>query len=94
MNIPWLGAEEASQAKEEAAATAEDAPAVGRGDPSPAPRARTAAPLSPFSTIILIYLLLMVALLLTSGYIGLRILQLEQQLADAGAWPDPDLLHQ
>ncbi|XP_040393243.1 GRAM domain-containing protein 2B-like [Cygnus olor] len=94
MNIPWLGAEEASQDKEEAAATAEDAPAVGRGDPSPAPRARTAAPLSPFSTIILIYLLLMVSLLLTSGYIGLRILQLEQQLADAGAWPDLDLLHQ
>lgn len=36
----------------------------------------------------------MVALLLTSGYIGLRILQLEQQLAAAGAWPDLDLLHQ
>ncbi|XP_035203991.1 GRAM domain-containing protein 2B-like isoform X3 [Oxyura jamaicensis] len=87
--------EEASQAKEEAAATAEDAPAVGRaGDPSPAPHAPTAAPLSPFGTIILIYLLLMVALLLTSGYIGLRILQLEQQLAAAGAWPDLDLLHQ
>ncbi|KAI6072191.1 GRAM domain-containing protein 2-like protein [Aix galericulata] len=92
--VSWLGAEEASQAKEEAAATAEDAAAAGRGDPSPAPRTRTAAPLSPFSTIILIYLLLMVALLLTSGYIGLRILQLEQQLADAGAWPDLDLLHQ
>ncbi|XP_071885475.1 uncharacterized protein [Anas platyrhynchos] len=87
--------EEASQAKEEAAATAEDAAAAGRaGDPSPAPRTRSAAPLSPFSTIILIYLLLMVALLLTSGYIGLRILQLEQQLAAAGAWPDLDLLHQ
>ncbi|XP_071885471.1 uncharacterized protein [Anas platyrhynchos] len=93
--ISRLGAEEASQAKEEAAATAEDAAAAGRaGDPSPAPRTRSAAPLSPFSTIILIYLLLMVALLLTSGYIGLRILQLEQQLAAAGAWPDLDLLHQ
>lgn len=30
----------------------------------------------------------MVALLLTSGYIGLRILELEQQLAALGAWPE------
>ncbi|KAM6369473.1 GRAM domain-containing protein 2A-like [Pluvialis apricaria] len=56
--------------------------------------ARTTARLSPRNTIILIYLLLMVALLLSSGYIGLRIVELEQQLASVGAWPDFDLSHQ
>lgn len=36
----------------------------------------------------------MVALLLSSGYIGLRIVELEQQLASVGAWPDLNLSHQ
>ncbi|KAL2295044.1 LOW QUALITY PROTEIN: hypothetical protein Nmel_018190 [Mimus melanotis] len=50
--------------------------------------------LSPLNIIILIYLLLMVALLLSSGYIGLRIAELEQQLAFMGAWPDLNLSQQ
>ncbi|XP_032938122.1 GRAM domain-containing protein 2A-like isoform X4 [Catharus ustulatus] len=50
--------------------------------------------LSPLNIIILIYLLLMVALLLSSGYIGLRIAELEQQLAFVGAWPDLNLSQQ
>ncbi|XP_074421653.1 GRAM domain-containing protein 2A-like isoform X2 [Larus michahellis] len=50
--------------------------------------------LRPLNTIILIYLLLMVALLLSSGYIGLRIVELEQQLASAGAQPGLNLSHQ
>ncbi|XP_074933509.1 GRAM domain-containing protein 2A-like [Phalacrocorax aristotelis] len=49
--------------------------------------------LSPLDTIILIYLLLMVALLLFLGYIGLRIVELEQQLVSAGAWPDLNMSH-
>lgn len=36
----------------------------------------------------------MVALLLSSGYIGLRIVELEQQLASAGAQPGLNLSHQ
>ncbi|XP_051495829.1 GRAM domain-containing protein 2A-like [Apus apus] len=58
------------------------------GTPTTALWARTIAQLSPLNTIILIYLMLMVALLLSSAYIGLRILELEQQLASMGAWPD------
>ncbi|XP_062366168.1 GRAM domain-containing protein 2A-like [Cinclus cinclus] len=50
--------------------------------------------LSPLNIIIIIYLLLMVALLLSSGYIGLRIAELEQQLAFVGAWPDLNLSQQ
>ncbi|KAM4883973.1 uncharacterized protein FYW23_013184 [Sylvia borin] len=54
--------------------------------------------LSPLNTIIIIYLLLMVALLLSSGYIGLRIAeleqQLEQQLTFVGAWPELNLSQQ
>ncbi|TRZ15112.1 hypothetical protein HGM15179_011972 [Zosterops borbonicus] len=54
--------------------------------------------LSPLNIIIIIYLLLMVALLLSSGYIGLRIAeleqQLEQQLTFVGAWPDLNLSQQ
>ncbi|XP_033857817.3 GRAM domain-containing protein 2B isoform X2 [Acipenser ruthenus] len=38
--------------------------------------------------LLIIYLLLVVVLLLSSGYIGLRILALEQQLTSMGAWPD------
>ncbi|KAM6040195.1 GRAM domain-containing protein 2A-like [Theristicus caerulescens] len=56
--------------------------------------ARSAVRPSPLSTVILIYLLLMVALLLSSGYIGLRIVELEQQLTSVGAWPDLNLSHQ
>ncbi|XP_064493755.1 GRAM domain-containing protein 2A-like isoform X3 [Pseudopipra pipra] len=46
--------------------------------------------LSLLNIIITIYLLLMVALLVSSGYIGLRIVELEQQLALAGAQPHPN----
>ncbi|XP_040446552.1 GRAM domain-containing protein 2A-like [Falco naumanni] len=52
------------------------------------------AQLSSRNTIILIYLLLMVALLLSSGYLGLRIVELEQQLESMGAWSDPKHLQQ
>ncbi|XP_068012539.1 GRAM domain-containing protein 2A-like isoform X2 [Melanerpes formicivorus] len=54
----------------------------------------TTMQLSPLNIIILIYLLLMVALLLSSGYISLRIMELEQQLASMGAWPDLNISHQ
>ncbi|XP_050766758.1 GRAM domain-containing protein 2A-like [Gymnogyps californianus] len=64
------------------------------GGPHTALWARTIARLSPLNTVILIYLLLMVALLLSSGYIGLRIVELEQQLASVGAWPDLNLSQQ
>ncbi|XP_038019722.1 GRAM domain-containing protein 2A-like [Motacilla alba alba] len=47
--------------------------------------------LSSLNIIIIIYLLLMVALLLSSGYIGLRIVELEQQLSFAGAGPHLNL---
>ncbi|XP_059725997.1 GRAM domain-containing protein 2A-like isoform X4 [Haemorhous mexicanus] len=47
--------------------------------------------LSSLNIIIIIYLLLMVALLLSSGYIGLRIAELEQQLSFAGAGPHLNL---
>ncbi|XP_074795593.1 uncharacterized protein LOC141977803 isoform X3 [Natator depressus] len=52
------------------------------------------AQLSTLNVIILIYLLLVVVLLLSSGYIGLRIVALEQQLMSMGAWPELDLQHQ
>ncbi|XP_053821806.1 GRAM domain-containing protein 2A-like [Vidua chalybeata] len=50
--------------------------------------------LSSLNIIIIIYLLLMVALLLSSGYIGLRIAELEQQLSFVGAGPDLNLSQQ
>ncbi|XP_076215218.1 uncharacterized protein LOC143170652 [Aptenodytes patagonicus] len=74
---------------EEAAALA-----LSSGGPHTTLRARTTTQLSHLNTIILIYLLLMVALLLSSGYIGLRVVELEQQLASVGAWPDLNLSHQ
>ncbi|XP_030396620.1 GRAM domain-containing protein 2B-like isoform X2 [Gopherus evgoodei] len=49
------------------------------------------AQLSTLNVVILIYLLLVVVLLLSSGYIGLRIVALEQQLMSMGAWPELDL---
>ncbi|XP_043358628.1 GRAM domain-containing protein 2B-like isoform X3 [Dermochelys coriacea] len=52
------------------------------------------AQLSTLNIVILIYLLLVVVLLLSSGYIGLRIVALEQQLMSIGAWPELDLQHQ
>ncbi|XP_059687858.1 GRAM domain-containing protein 2B-like [Gavia stellata] len=55
---------------------------------------RTTVQLSALNAVILIYLLLMVALLMSSGYIGLRILELEQQLVSMGAWPELNLSHQ
>nr|XP_060641165.1 GRAM domain-containing protein 2A-like isoform X1 [Anolis sagrei ordinatus] len=45
---------------------------------------------NPLHTIILIYLVLVLALLLSSSYIGLRIIQLEKQLTSLGAWPELD----
>ncbi|XP_048351864.1 GRAM domain-containing protein 2B-like isoform X2 [Sphaerodactylus townsendi] len=50
--------------------------------------------LSPLNMVILIYLFLVVVLLLSSGYIGLRIVQLEEQLMLMGAWPEVDLQRQ
>ncbi|XP_042651016.1 GRAM domain-containing protein 2A-like [Tyto alba] len=81
--------EEEEEEDEEAAV-----PALSSGGPHAALWAQTTTQLSPLDTIILIYLLLMVALLLSSGYIGLRIVELEQQLASVGAWPDLNLPHQ
>ncbi|KAK1152562.1 GRAM domain-containing protein 2B-like isoform X2 [Acipenser oxyrinchus oxyrinchus] len=43
---------------------------------------------SSINMLLIIYLLLVVVLLLSSGYIGLRIVALEQQLTSMGAWPD------
>ncbi|XP_043910030.1 GRAM domain-containing protein 2B-like [Protopterus annectens] len=40
--------------------------------------------------LIFVYLCLVLMLLLSSGYIGLRIVALEQQLTSMGAWPDVD----
>ncbi|XP_053906192.1 GRAM domain-containing protein 2B-like isoform X12 [Cuculus canorus] len=54
----------------------------------------TPALIIPLNTIILIYLLLMVALLLSSGYIGLRVVELEQQLVAMGALPNLNLSQQ
>ncbi|POI20664.1 hypothetical protein CIB84_015589 [Bambusicola thoracicus] len=79
----------AEEDEEEEEEMAEDTPVLGRGGPHTAlPTAQSAAQLRAFHTVIVLYLLLMVALLLTSGYIGLRILELEQQLAALGAWPE------
>ncbi|KAK2542077.1 GRAM domain-containing protein 2-like protein [Columba livia] len=64
--------------------------ALSHGGPHTALGAWTTAQLSSLNTILLIYLLLVVALLLSSGYMGLRLLELEQQLAAVGAWPDLD----
>ncbi|KAJ7414335.1 GRAM domain-containing protein 2-like protein [Willisornis vidua] len=50
--------------------------------------------LSPLNIIIIIYLLLLVALLVSSGYIGLRIVELEQQLAFTVAQPHLNLSQQ
>ncbi|XP_037741906.1 GRAM domain-containing protein 2B isoform X2 [Chelonia mydas] len=52
------------------------------------------AQLSTLNVVILIYLLLVVVLLLSSGYIGFRIVALEQQLMSMGAWPELNLQHQ
>ncbi|XP_017548805.1 GRAM domain-containing protein 2A isoform X1 [Pygocentrus nattereri] len=41
-----------------------------------------------FNTLLLIYLMLVVLLLLSSGYIGLRIVALEEQLTSLGALPE------
>ncbi|XP_048783497.1 GRAM domain-containing protein 2A-like isoform X2 [Lagopus muta] len=87
---PMLNRAEEDEEKEEE--TAEAIPVLGRGRPRTALPARSAAQLCAFNTIIVLYLLLMVVLLLTSGYIGLRILELEQQLAAMGAWPELSLV--
>ncbi|XP_042334129.1 GRAM domain-containing protein 2A-like [Sceloporus undulatus] len=62
----------------------------GREQSAKTPR-RSTSPLNPLNTVILIYLILVVVLLLSSGYIGLRIVQLEEQLTSMGAWPELDL---
>ncbi|XP_074893596.1 uncharacterized protein LOC142035408 isoform X1 [Buteo buteo] len=56
--------------------------------------ARITAQLSLLNTVLLIYLLLMMTLLLSSMYIGLRIMELEQQLASVEARPDLNLSQQ
>ncbi|KAM6113482.1 GRAM domain-containing protein 2A-like [Phoenicopterus ruber ruber] len=87
---PSLTPGQAEEEDEEAAV----ALTLSGGGPHTAQWAWTTTQLSPLNTIILVYLLLMVALLLSSGYIGLRIVELEQQLATVGAWPDLNLSHQ
>ncbi|XP_069072967.1 GRAM domain-containing protein 2B-like isoform X3 [Pleurodeles waltl] len=47
--------------------------------------------LSSINILLIIYLMLVVVLLLSSGYIGLRIVELEQQLTLMGAWPEMNL---
>ncbi|XP_078527106.1 GRAM domain-containing protein 2A-like isoform X2 [Lissotriton helveticus] len=47
--------------------------------------------LSSINILLIIYLMLVVVLLLSSGYIGLRIVELEQQLTLMGAWPELNL---
>ncbi|KAM6189584.1 GRAM domain-containing protein 2B-like [Sarcoramphus papa] len=102
LNGPSLMPRQAAEEDEEAAALAlssrERVPSAKPrslwGGPHTALWARTIAQLNPLNTVILIYLLLMVALLLSSGYIGLRIVELEQQLASVGAWPDLNLSQQ
>ncbi|XP_029469925.1 GRAM domain-containing protein 2B-like isoform X1 [Rhinatrema bivittatum] len=47
--------------------------------------------ISPINVLLVVYLLLVVILLLSSGYIGLRIVELEQQLTSMGAWPELNL---
>ncbi|XP_072924312.1 GRAM domain-containing protein 2B isoform X1 [Hemitrygon akajei] len=44
--------------------------------------------LTAFNTLIIIYILLVLLLLISSGYIGLRIVALEEQLMSMGAWPE------
>ncbi|XP_053147077.1 GRAM domain-containing protein 2A-like isoform X1 [Hemicordylus capensis] len=51
------------------------------------------ARLNLLNTVILVYLFVVVVLLLSSGYIGLRIIQLEEQLTSMGAWPKLELQH-
>ncbi|OXB70116.1 UNVERIFIED_CONTAM: hypothetical protein H355_004871 [Colinus virginianus] len=82
----------AEENEEEEEEMAEDAPVLGRGGRHTAPPAQSTAWPRAFNTIVILYLLLMVALLLTSGYIGLRILELEQQLAAMRAWPELSLV--
>lgn len=43
---------------------------------------------STLNTLLFIYLILVVLLLLSSGYIGLRIVALEEQLTSLGALPE------
>ncbi|XP_078279885.1 GRAM domain-containing protein 2B [Rhinoraja longicauda] len=43
-----------------------------------------------FNTLIIIYVLLVLLLLVSSGYIGLRIVAIEEQLMSMGAWPEFD----
>ncbi|XP_032080983.1 GRAM domain-containing protein 2B-like [Thamnophis elegans] len=65
-----------------------------KAEQTPKSVATQRTPLCRFNTIIIIYLFLVVLLLCSSGYIGLRIIQLEEQLISMGAWPELDLQHQ
>ncbi|XP_041060915.1 GRAM domain-containing protein 2B isoform X1 [Carcharodon carcharias] len=47
-----------------------------------------------FNTLIIIYVLLVLLLLISSGYIGFRIVALEEQLMSMGAWPELHTHHQ
>ncbi|XP_044309470.1 GRAM domain-containing protein 2B-like [Varanus komodoensis] len=69
--------------------------AASRGGRRPTKSSRSRGVLlCPLNTVILIYIFLVVILLLSSGYIGFRIVQLERELISMGAWPELDLQQQ
>ncbi|XP_028908626.1 major facilitator superfamily domain-containing protein 12 isoform X1 [Ornithorhynchus anatinus] len=55
------------------------------------PPAGSCPPLSTLDIVVRIYFVLMVVLLVSSGYIGLKMVELEQQLQSLGAWPEMNL---
>ncbi|XP_074834029.1 GRAM domain-containing protein 2A-like [Carettochelys insculpta] len=73
------------------------APSMSEGGAPPGRKTKKprgwALHLSTLNVVILIYLLLVLLLLVSSGYIGLRIVALEQQLMSMGAWPELDRQH-
>lgn len=84
---PDAGADEATELRLRGAPTVN-----GRGtQPAPKPPEGWTDHCDPVNTVILVYLFLVVLLILSSGYIGLRIVQLEEQLTSMGAWPEVHL---
>ncbi|XP_038626672.1 major facilitator superfamily domain-containing protein 12 isoform X2 [Tachyglossus aculeatus] len=55
------------------------------------PPAGSCPTLSTLDIVVRIYFVLMVVLLVSSGYIGLKMVELEQQLQSLGAWPEMNL---
>lgn len=89
-----LGPEQSREDEDEDEDEEAAAPSKGRAWPGRQTKKKPRgwwAQLSTLNIVILIYLLLVVVLLLSSGYIGLRIVALEQQLMSMGAWPELDL---